>query len=145
MFISSHCTIFSGLLTRWESAAGFGRMNNGFSYKNGYLTIPRSGFYFVYSQVYFQHDAHGVTPHLEHRVFLIQKKYDKNDERKWVILSAYGTKADHVQGNQGFYTSNTNGLFRLQKGDRLAVGVNPVLKGFVSFSDAASYFGAFMV
>ena len=137
--------IFSGVLTGWESKKSFARINNGFSYENGYLTIPRSGFYYVYSQVYFQHDEHGVPPHLEHRVFLIQKKYDGIIERRWIILSAYGTKADHVQGNQGFYTSNTNGLFRLQKGDRLAVGVNPVLKGFISFSEAASYFGAFMV
>lgn len=134
--------IFAGVLTGWESAAGFARINNGFSYKNGYLTIPRSGFYYVYSQVFFKLNEHGVPPHLEHRVFLIQKKYDNVPERRWIILTAYGTKAP---GNQGFYTSNTNGLFRLQKGDRLAVGVNPVLKGFISFPDAASYFGAFMV
>jgi len=130
-----------GILRNWEKRDGFSTINAGFTLSyDGLLTIPKYGFYNVYSQVFFNHDESGIDPVLTHYVYL-----KKNNGHIWIILRGYATKPQHVKGNQGFYTTNANGLFRLQKGDQLAIGVDDSQIPLVSYDESATFFGAYMV
>lgn len=107
------------------------------------MTIPEYGFYNVYSQVFFQADTPGLDVHLVHYVYLFRKS--RSNELKYIILRGFATKAVHTQGGQSFFTTHCSGVFRLLKGDKLAVGVDPTHLPLISYAESATYFGAYMI
>ncbi|XP_047129996.1 uncharacterized protein LOC101238716 isoform X1 [Hydra vulgaris] len=121
------------------SDTSFGLLAGNFSINNGRLSVPEHGFYYVYSQVFFQADDKKMDPVLTHYVYLFRKN------SKFVILRGYATKAVHIQNDQGFYTTYASGLFRLMKDDIIAIGVSEEHLGFVDYDESATSFGAFKV
>ena len=131
----------AGILTALgrTSDTSFGLLAGNFTINGGKLTVPEHGFYFVYSQVFFQADDKNMDPVLIHYVYLFRKN------SKFVILRGYTTKPVHTQNDQGFYTTHASGLFRLMKDDILAVGVSEEHLGFVAYDESATNFGAFKI
>ena len=134
----------SGILDRWEEH-GFTTVNGKIKFNKGIMTIEKDGFYNVYSQIFFHADEPGIDPHLVHYVYLFRKHRSRKEVTKYIILRGFITRPEHVRAGQGFYTTNAAGVFRLMPGDQLAVGVDPVHMGLISYADSATFFGAYMI
>lgn len=129
----------TGLITNLQHTEGFGDMVGGFKFKKGIITIPKYGFYHIYSQIFFQHDEKKLDPMLVHYVYLF-----RNTE-KWILMQSYVTKPEHTRGGQAFFTTNTGGVFRLLEGDQIAIGVDPEHLTLISYAESTTYFGAYLV
>ena len=83
-----------GLVTSLQHTQGFGDLEGGIRYKDGIITIPKYGFYHIYSQIFFQHDERELDPMLVHYVYLFRR------EEKWIIMQSYVSKPDHTREGQ---------------------------------------------
>ena len=57
----------------------------------GIITIPKYGFYHIYSQIFFQHDEQELNPMLVHYVYLFRR------EEKWILMQSYVSKPEHTR------------------------------------------------
>ena len=96
-------------------------------FKNGYITVEVSGFYYIYSQMYYYSLA---TSFMGHTL-----KIDGHS-----VLSGYNNDAG---AKKNLNTNYIGGVFRLQKGQTISVGTPFTLNFF--YDSQSAYFGAFMV
>ncbi|KAL0993902.1 hypothetical protein UPYG_G00115380 [Umbra pygmaea] len=111
---------------------------------HGCLRIPRSGRYYLYSQIYFRypslnHDHHGsATSHQ-----LVQCVYKKTSYAKPIqLLKGVGTKCWAPDSHYTLQSVHQGGLFDLRAGDEVFVSVSSPLA--VHADDSSSYFGVFL-
>ena len=112
---------------------------NGFKFANGKLTIPEDGVYYLYSQVYFNHNDKEKDPNIAHFM------YKQSGNEGETILTSLVTRSVKIGESPLLYNSFTGGLFYCKKNDVLMVGVSEELKGMAQFIESLSYFGGFLV
>ena len=112
---------------------------NGFTFKNGELIIPETGAYYLYSQVYFNHNDPKVDANLLHFMYRISGTTGET------VLTSIITRSVQIGDSPPLYNSYTGGVFECKKGDRLMVGVGEEIFKFARFIESLSYFGAFLV
>lgn len=64
------------------------------------------------------------------------------------VLSAFNNNLlnlSHLNIFQAFYTTNAGGVFRLEVGDRIAIGVDPTHLTLISYAESTTFFGAYMI
>ncbi|XP_078694515.1 tumor necrosis factor ligand superfamily member 10-like isoform X2 [Branchiostoma floridae x Branchiostoma belcheri] len=119
------------------------------SHRDGAIRVPVDGLYYVYSQLYFRH----VRPHAadgspaadtgDHQLLHSTYKKSATYPEKQEIMKSARTRCWSKDSQYGLLSSYQGGVFQLRAGDRLFVQVSNV--AMVSFEEAASYFGAFMI
>ncbi|KAI8515164.1 tumor necrosis factor (ligand) super, member [Branchiostoma belcheri] len=133
----------------WETRQGLATIANGMSHRDGAIRVPVDGLYYVYSQLYFRH----VRPHAadgspaadtgDHQLLHSTYKKSATYPEKQEIMKSARTRCWSKDSQYGLLSSYQGGVFQLRAGDRLFVQVSNV--AMVSFEEAASYFGAFMI
>lgn len=116
---------------------GLAHSSGGMQYSNGELIIPLSGRYYVYSQLYFQ--VEDERPHMIHFVHL-----NRNGTQQ-VIMRSVSSRCRAKKAKTFFYSSYQGGVFDLQNGDHILVGVAEGNTQSISAGESASFFGAFLV
>ena len=104
----------------WTLANAFSQQSGGMRYSNGQLTVPTSGPYYIYAQLYF---------HTKGRV-----EIRKNNKRVTMLQPAEGT---------GYLPLYTGGVFLLRRGDVISLHSNHNV--VIYMSSAHTYFGAFLI
>ena len=107
-------------------------------YENGGLVIPRDGQYYIYSQLYFQME--NDQEYMIHFVHL-----NRTGTQQKVIMRSVSTRCRPKKDNTFLYSSYQGGVFQLQNGDHILVGVSDGNTDSISPADSASFFGAFLV
>ncbi|NXQ44220.1 tumor necrosis factor ligand superfamily member 10 [Catharus ustulatus] len=134
-------------INNWESS----RKGHSFLYnvelRNGELVIPQTGFYYIYSQIYFrfrENEDSDLLGQIRNPKQLVQYVYKQTDYPEPILLmksartSCWSKKAEY-----GLYSIYQGGVFQLQRGDRIFVSVSN--SDIVDMDKEASFFGAFMV
>ncbi|XP_035692261.1 tumor necrosis factor ligand superfamily member 10-like [Branchiostoma floridae] len=129
----------------WESNQGLATLANGMRYRDGYIKVPQDGLYYVYSQLYFRYmgTGEGEQSTEEHQLLHFTYKKSVTYREPQQVMKSARTKCWSKRSQYGLLSSYQGGVFRLRAGDRLFVQVSNV--AMVSFEEAASYFGAFMI
>ena len=120
---------------------GFAHSSDGMRYEKGAMIIPLSGRYYVYSQLYFQveDNAQNIMIH-----FVLLNRTVTQE----IIMRSLATRCLLKKSNSQtsyFYSSYQGGVFELQNGDHIMVGVLEDHNNSISSVESASFFGAFMV
>lgn len=129
---------FPAILKHWDHNMGRAHSFGGITYQNGALVIPKLGRYYVYSQLYFQ--AEDDKPHLIHYVHL-----SSNNSTTVIMRSVTSRCPTKKKSRTHLFSSYQGGVFELNSGDKLTVGVSEGHSSAVSMEESASYFGAFMI
>ena len=130
----------TGILREWEHHYGYAHTAGGMKYRYGELEIPQTGLYYIYGQIYFQADDPKVR-----ETSMVHFVYKKTKTHLSILLRSIMTKCQARQVEKALYSGYHGGVFRLEKGDKLMVGVPPFLVSLVATSETASFFGAFMI
>ena len=104
----------------WTLENAFSQQSGGMRYRNGQLTVPTAGPYYIYAQLYF---------HTKGRV-----EIRKNNKKVTMLQPAEGT---------GYLPLYTGGVFLLRKGDVISLHSNDNV--VIYMSSAHTYFGAFLI
>ncbi|KAL9952248.1 hypothetical protein ACROYT_G039471 [Oculina patagonica] len=112
----------------WTATAPNAHVTGGMTYRDGKLTIPTTGFYYVYAQAYFK-EPNGTNKYK--RIFVL-----RNGQ---AILLTQPARFNSVTG-----TGYTGGVFNLQAGDVISVRVMASNTG-IHMDPAHTFFGAFMI
>lgn len=126
-----------GIIRNWEDDQGHAHKIGGMQYQDGELVISLSGRYYVYSQLYFQ--VEDDRPHLIHYVHLNRTG---NAE---VIMRSVTSRCRAKKSKVYLYSSYQGGVFELQNGDHIMVGVSEDNTQAIAKYESASYFGAFLI
>ncbi|KAJ7401379.1 Tumor necrosis factor ligand superfamily member 10 [Pitangus sulphuratus] len=133
----------------WESS----RKTHSFLYnvelRNGELVIPQTGFYYIYSQIYFrfrenENEDSDVLGQIRNPKQLVQYIYRLTNYPEPILLmksartSCWSKKAEY-----GLYSTYQGGVFQLKREDRIFVSVSN--SDLVDMDKEASFFGAFMI
>lgn len=127
----------AGIIRNWEDDQGHAHKIGGMQYQDGELVISMSGRYYVYSQLYFQ--VEDDRPHLIHYVHLNRTG---NAE---VIMRSVTSRCRAKKSKVYLYSSYQGGVFELQNGDHIMVGVSEDNTQAIAKYESASYFGAFLI
>ena len=101
----------------------------GFFYSNGFITVPESGTYYVYCQIYFHH----ASPE--------KPRFSAEANGKQIFLG-------QSQAHQGATTIHSGGIFKLSKGDNLSVRIwsqSSTVRIKIQLGNGHSFFGAYMI
>ncbi|NXK94362.1 TNF10 factor, partial [Formicarius rufipectus] len=133
----------------WESS----RKSHSFLYnvelRNGELVIPQTGFYYIYSQIYFrfredENEDSDLLGEVRNPKQLVQYVYRLTSYPEPILLmksartSCWSKKAEY-----GLYSTYQGGVFQLKREDKIFVSVSN--SDFVDMDKEASFFGAFMI
>ncbi|NXK20773.1 TNF10 factor, partial [Arenaria interpres] len=136
-------------ISNWESS----RRGHSFLYnvelKNGELVIPQTGFYYIYSQIYFrfrenENEDSDLLAQIRNPKQLVQYVYKLTNYPEPILLmksartSCWSKKAEY-----GLYSIYQGGVFQLKRDDRIFVSVSN--SDIVDMDKEASFFGAFMI
>ncbi|XP_013030192.2 tumor necrosis factor ligand superfamily member 10 isoform X2 [Anser cygnoides] len=136
-------------INNWESS----RKGHSFLYnvelRNGELVIPQTGYYYIYSQIYFrfrenENEDSGLLAQIRNPKQLVQYVYKLTDYPEPILLmksartSCWSKKAEY-----GLYSIYQGGVFQLKRDDRIFVSVSN--SDIVDMDKEASFFGAFMI
>ncbi|NXO87176.1 TNF10 factor, partial [Sitta europaea] len=136
-------------INNWESS----RKGHSFLYnvelRNGELVIPQTGFYYIYSQIYFRfHEDKNKDSRSSEQIKnpkqLVQYVYKLTNYPEPILLmksartSCWSNKAEY-----GLYSIYQGGVFQLKREDRIFVSVSN--SDIVDMDKEASFFGAFMI
>ena len=114
------------VLADWSLSAPYSYLAGGMRYQSGKLTVPTTGRYYIYAQIYYMNKG---------RVHV-------NVNRKAITVMQPPISAD----DHG--TLNTGGVFNLKAGDEITLtsSTYPNLRGAEIFmATYHSYFGAFLI
>ncbi|XP_078075455.1 tumor necrosis factor ligand superfamily member 6-like [Mustelus asterias] len=118
----------------WENKMGVA-FTQGISYNAGALIINETGFYFIYTKIYFRGQQCESNLLLEHTVFKRTKLYRDAIELMKTRNSINCFWLDEDWSRDSFQS----GIFKLSKGDHIYVSVsNPALVNFEEFN---TFFG----
>lgn len=117
--------------------------------RNGELVIPQTGYYYIYSQIYFrfrenENEDSGLLAQIRNPKQLVQYVYKLTDYPEPILLmksartSCWSKKAEY-----GLYSIYQGGVFQLKRDDRIFVSVSN--SDIVDMDKEASFFGAFMI
>ncbi|NXU64859.1 TNF10 factor, partial [Horornis vulcanius] len=136
-------------INNWESS----RKGHSFLYnvelRNGELVIPQTGFYYIYSQIYFrfrenENEDSDLLGQIRNPKQLVQYVYKLTTYPEPILLmksartSCWSKKAEY-----GLYSIYQGGVFQLKREDRIFVSVSN--SDIVDMDKEASFFGAFMI
>ncbi|KAM4695993.1 tumor necrosis factor ligand superfamily member 15 [Rhinophrynus dorsalis] len=119
---------------QWEDELGLAFTKDEMKYMNKSLCIPKTGYYFVYSQVTFRHD--GNERDVSQTIVRVNANYPEEE----VLLS--GTKLLYIKGS--YTTIYLGAMLCLKAGDQLMVNATDI-KLVVVNVEYRTFFGAFMV
>lgn len=128
------------ILRNWDHNLGFAHSSDGMQYEKGAMIIPLSGRYYVYSQLYFQ-----VEDNAQHMIHFVLLNRTVTPQ---IIMRSLATRCLRQKSSSQrsyFYSSYQGGVFELQNGDHIMVGVSEDNDNSISSVESASFFGAFMV
>ncbi|XP_068810371.1 tumor necrosis factor ligand superfamily member 10 [Struthio camelus] len=136
-------------ISSWESS----RKGHSFLYnvelRNGELVIPKTGFYYIYSQTYFrfrenENEDSDLLAQIRNPKQLVQYVYKLTNYPEPILLmksartSCWSKKAEY-----GLYSIYQGGVFQLKRDDRIFVSVSN--GDIVDMDKEASFFGAFLI
>ncbi|XP_006134688.1 tumor necrosis factor ligand superfamily member 10 isoform X1 [Pelodiscus sinensis] len=138
-------------INTWESS----RKGHSFLYnvelKNGELIIPRTGFYYIYSQTYFrfrepetEDSESDLLAQVRNPKQMVQYVYKLTTYPEPILLmksartSCWSKKAEY-----GLYSIYQGGVFQLKRHDKIFVSVSN--EDMVDMDKEASFFGAFLI
>lgn len=110
-------------MTWWKAKHLSGHM----SYSNGYLTVGKKGYYYIYSQIY----------HMDGRMSFTG--YEVYIDEKPVISVVHSV----VSTRRKFDTKYVGGVFYIRPGQRITLRT-PYKRTF-GYYEGKSYFGAFII
>lgn len=105
-------------------------------FNSSWVTIEKSGYYFVYSRVTFS-SSRSTVP-LTNMVMLRKTKSDKNK----AIMKAY-CHLDQSSTKSNVCTATTEDVFKLEKGNQLSVWTED--KSLVDYDEKATVFGLYTI
>ncbi|XP_072096147.1 tumor necrosis factor ligand superfamily member 15-like [Mobula birostris] len=123
---------------QWEDKYGLAFLMGEISYQNQALTIQKTGVYYVYSQVSFRGKESTRCEYVTHTVTKQVQSYPEPIH----LLSS--TKTVCSQDSPWFVSIYLGAIFKLEKGDRLAVQVNNVTDVDVN-NEHKTFFGTFLL
>ncbi|XP_075426895.1 tumor necrosis factor ligand superfamily member 10 isoform X2 [Ascaphus truei] len=111
--------------------------------EHGELVIPKSGFYYVYSQTYFRQDSNrhpeeGKGKQLVQQIYKVANYPDPILLMKNAKTTCWSKDAEY--GLQSIYQG---GVFKLNENDRIFVTVSDI--SMIDMDENATFFGAFLV
>ena len=116
------------MITDWSTSDCRSHLAGGMTYRDGKLTVPRTGKYYIYAQLYFRSLG---------RVFFVV-----NDDNRVTLL-----QRSETGGAQR--PRNTFGVFDLKAGDTISLKINlwgaPLNGVEFWFNGNHDYFGAFLI
>nr|XP_025961560.1 tumor necrosis factor ligand superfamily member 10 [Dromaius novaehollandiae] len=136
-------------ISSWESS----RKGHSFLYnvelRNGELVVPKTGFYYIYSQTYFrfrenENEDSDLLAQIRNPKQLVQYVYKLTNYPEPILLmksartSCWSKKAEY-----GLYSIYQGGVFQLKRDDRIFVSVSN--GDIVDMDKEASFFGAFLI
>ncbi|XP_071422311.1 tumor necrosis factor ligand superfamily member 10 isoform X2 [Pithys albifrons albifrons] len=133
----------------WESSRKSHSFLSNVELRNGELVIPQSGFYYIYSQIYFrfredENEDSDLLGEVRNAKQLVQYVYKLTSYLEPILLmksarsSCWSKKAEY-----GLYSIYQGGVFQLKRDDRIFVSVSN--SDLVDMDKEASFFGAFMI
>ncbi|NXG08748.1 TNF10 factor, partial [Sakesphorus luctuosus] len=133
----------------WDSSRKSHSFLSNVELTNGELVIPQSGFYYIYSQIYFrfredENEDSDLVGEVRNAKQLVQYVYKLTSYLEPILLmksarsSCWSKKAEY-----GLYSIYQGGVFQLKRGDRIFVSVSN--SDLVDMDKEASFFGAFMI
>ncbi|NWI94060.1 TNF10 factor, partial [Pitta sordida] len=133
----------------WESSRKGHSFLHNLELRNGELVIPQTGFYYIYSQIYFRfRESENEDSDFVGKVWnpkqLVQYIYKlTNYPEPILLLKSARTSCWSKKAEYGLYSTYQGGVFELQREDRIFVSVSN--SDFVDMDKEASFFGAFMI
>ncbi|KFP70857.1 Tumor necrosis factor ligand superfamily member 10, partial [Acanthisitta chloris] len=133
----------------WESSRKGPSFLHNVELRNGELVIPQTGFYYIYSQIYFrfredENENSDLLGQIRNPKQLVQYVYKLTNYPEPILLmksartSCWSKKAEY-----GLYSIYQGGVFQLKREDRIFVSVSN--SDIVDMDKEASFFGAFMI
>ncbi|NXS07115.1 TNF10 factor, partial [Neodrepanis coruscans] len=133
----------------WESSRKGHSFLHNVELRNGELVIPQTGFYYIYSQIYFrfrenENEDSAFLGQIRNPKQLVQYVYKLTNYPEPILLmksartSCWSKKAEY-----GLYSTYQGGVFQLKREDRIFVSVSN--SDLVDMDKEASFFGAFMI
>ncbi|KFQ52979.1 Tumor necrosis factor ligand superfamily member 10, partial [Nestor notabilis] len=136
-------------ISNWESS----RKGHSFLYnvelRNGELVIPQTGFYYIYSQIYFrfrenENEDSDFLAQIRSPKQLVQYVYKlTNYPEPIMLMKSARTSCWSKKAEYGLYSIYQGGVFQLKKEDRIFVSVSN--GDIVDMDKEASFFGAFLI
>ncbi|XP_061493307.1 tumor necrosis factor ligand superfamily member 10 [Rhineura floridana] len=121
--------------------------------RDGELIIPQTGFYYIYSQTYFQFlEPEGVEPSSDPASDSVRNpkqmvqyisKYTNYYPDPILLMKSARTSCWSKKAEYGLYSIYQGGVFQLKRNDRIFVSVS--YEDLVDMDKEASFFGAFLV
>ncbi|NXA09086.1 TNF10 factor, partial [Sapayoa aenigma] len=117
--------------------------------RNGELVIPQTGFYYIYSQIYFrfrenENEDSSFEGDVKNPKQLVQYVYKRTNYPEHILLmKSARTSCWSKKEEYGLYSSYQGGVFQLKREDRVFVSVSN--GDFVDMDKEASFFGAFII
>ena len=108
------------MIKDWSLSAPFSHLAGGMKYHDGKLTVPTTGRYYIYLQVYY---------HSSGRIF--------------VMVNGSVITMIHMPGNGGHGTAHAGGIFNLKAGD--IISITSCVDCTVYMSTLHTYFGAYLI
>ncbi|KAM8805136.1 tumor necrosis factor ligand superfamily member 10 [Eudromia elegans] len=136
-------------INSWESSHKGHSFLYNVELRNGELVVPKTGFYYIYSQTYFrfrenEHEDAGLLAQIRNPKQLVQYVYKLTNYPEPILLmksartSCWSRKAEY-----GLHSIYQGGVFQLKRDDRIFVSVSN--GDIVDMDKEASFFGAFMI
>ncbi|NWI14134.1 TNF10 factor, partial [Crypturellus soui] len=136
-------------INSWESSHRGHSFLYNVELRNGELVVPKTGFYYIYSQTYFrfrenEHEDSGLLAQIRNPKQLVQYVYKLTNYPEPILLmksartSCWSRKAEY-----GLHSIYQGGVFQLKRDDRIFVSVSN--GDIVDMDKEASFFGAFMI
>ncbi|KAL2080360.1 hypothetical protein ACEWY4_024153 [Coilia grayii] len=148
--LNNYNSTFSNNTVEWRDDQQLSYFGGGLKLDRNEIVIPRTGLYFVYSQVSFHINCH-ANPHLasldkhylSHQVF---RTTHRVSNKRLLLLSAKRSGCEYEpaledSGKRWYSTINQGAIFQLDKGDRLGTETEPM--AHVASETGQTYFGVF--
>ncbi|XP_062971322.1 tumor necrosis factor ligand superfamily member 10 isoform X1 [Cynocephalus volans] len=138
-------------INSWESSRKGHSFLNHFHLRNGELVIHQTGFYYVYSQIYFRflepEEIWGTVSEEENKKKnkqMVQYIYKSTNYPDPILLMKSARNSCWSKDSEyGLYSIYQGGVFELKENDRIFVSVTN--EHLVDMNQEASFFGAFLV
>ena len=108
------------MIKDWSLSAPFSHLAGGMKYHDGKLTVPTTGRYYIYLQVFY---------HSSGRIF--------------VMVNGSVITMIHMPGNGGDGTAHAGGIFTLKAGD--IISITSCVDCTIYMSTLHTYFGAYLI
>ncbi|XP_001506414.3 tumor necrosis factor ligand superfamily member 10 [Ornithorhynchus anatinus] len=138
-------------INSWESAWKGHSFKQNVELRNGELIIPRSGFYYIYSQTYFRF----LEPEENSESSLVNGRTKKSEQmvqyiykitsypEPILLLKSARTSCWSKNSKYGLHSIYQGGVFEFKQNDRIFVSVSN--ESMIDMDKEASFFGTFLI